>query len=161
SYTDYCALCSVLNLIAKYTNTGMFLTAWEVPDPPTRIAIDASGSVYFSTSSSVQKFTGDAGTLVTIWAGYGSPVGLAVDGSGNVFFADFTNSLVRKFTNTGSFLAQWGSQVGLYGPTGIALDGSGNVYVAESAYSRVMKFTNDGTFLGMWGGYGPGDGKFL
>jgi DNA-binding beta-propeller fold protein YncE len=57
---------------------------------------------------------------------------------------DYFGHQVRRFTNGGSLLGQWGSNGtgdGQFGrPADIATDAAGNVYVTEETNDRVQKF---------------------
>ena len=72
--------------------------------------------------------------------------------------ADTANNRIKKFSNNGTFISEWG----IYGtgngslnyPEGIALDQEGNVYVADTANNRIQVFSSNGTFISKWGGYG-------
>jgi DNA-binding beta-propeller fold protein YncE len=76
-----------------------------------------------------------------------------------VYAVDQLNQRVEKFSNTGTYLTQWGhsgSEPGNFSsPIGIAVDGSGNVYVADTGNNRVEKFTSTGTYITQWTGSGP------
>ncbi|NJL59431.1 MAG: choice-of-anchor D domain-containing protein [Desulfobacteraceae bacterium] len=93
------------------------------------------------------------------------PFGITTDISGNIWVADTGNNRIRKFGNTGTFLAGFGSfgtDNGLFkSPTGIAADSSGNVYVTDKDNNRIQKFSGDGTVMSVWGGYGSTDGLFI
>jgi DNA-binding beta-propeller fold protein YncE len=71
----------------------------------------------------------------------------------------------RKFTSTGTFLAQWGTQGSGAGqfsfPHSIAADHSFNIYVTDTGNNRVEKFTSAGAFVTSWGSSGTGDGQFF
>jgi DNA-binding beta-propeller fold protein YncE len=90
--------------------------------------------------------------------------GLAVDNHGFVYSVDNLHYRVEKYTDTGAFVTQWGSQGSGDGqfnnPNGIALDGNGNVYVADTFNRRVQKFTSSGAYITQWGSLGGGDGQF-
>jgi DNA-binding beta-propeller fold protein YncE len=91
-----------------------------------------------------------------------------VDSNGNVYVADYGNSRVQVFSNTGTFLRKWGTfgwgDGQFSGITGISLDSSGNVNTTEGGLygnaGRVQVFSNTGTFLRKWGTTGTGDGQF-
>jgi DNA-binding beta-propeller fold protein YncE len=68
---------------------------------------------------------------------------------------DYLKNQVQVFTDTGTFITQWGSNdtepgtaLGLFdAPTGIVVDSMGNVYVAEYYNSRVQEFDGEGRIL--------------
>ena len=97
----------------------------------------------------MQKFQND-GTFITKWGGNGAfinPWGIAIDSSGNVYVADQVHQRIAKFTNNGTFIADWSSQIN---PTDIAIDSSDNVYVTEMFDSRIAKFHSNGTLITKW-----------
>src|SRR5262245_27795353 len=80
---------------------------------------------------------------------FNNPIDVAVDGSGNVLVADWGNTRIQKFTNTGTFRTKWGSPGSGDGqfdwpvdPTGVAVDGSGNVFAVDAGNNRIQKFNN-------------------
>ena len=94
------------------------------------------------------------------------PLGVDVDlDTGNVLVAVTESSLIKKFTNNGSFINSWdGTGSGgelLEFPSDVAVDShTHDVYVVERGSSRVQKFTSDGNFIKSWGHEGSGDGDF-
>jgi tripartite motif-containing protein 71 len=94
---------------------------------------------------------------------------VAVDAIGNVYVGDsgnsgFHNNRIHKFTGTGVYLTQWGTQGSGDGQFdrvwGVAVDASGSVYVPDFGNHRVQKFTDSGTYLTQWGTQGSGNGQF-
>ncbi|MDO8872830.1 MAG: hypothetical protein Q7V05_08900 [Methanoregula sp.] len=161
-----------MDLIQKFSSTGIFLTKWTPGGYHMAIAVDSSGNAYVTdfTNQQIRKFS-STGTLLTKWGSLGSgdgqfrnPWDVAVDSSGNVYVADSKNHQIQKFSSTGTFLTKWGSlgsgdgQFNL--PIGVAVDSSGNVYVADNRNQRIQKFSSTGTFLMKWGTSGSGDGQF-
>ncbi len=166
--------------VEKFTSDGIYLAQWGSPgsgngqfDGPTGVATDAAGDVYIADALNfrIQKFT-SGGTYLAQWGSpgsgdgqfngpTGSPKGLATDAVGNVYAADTYNHRVQKFTDTGVYLAQWGSFGSGNGqfkyPMGVATDAAGNVYVADEGNSRIQKFTSNGAYLAQWDSsvYGP------
>jgi tripartite motif-containing protein 71 len=88
----------------------------------------------------------------SVYAALKDPIGVAVDPSGNVFTGELRKNIIQKFTNTGKFIRQWGTEGSSNGefsfPRGVATDSSGNVYVTSG--SHVLKYTNTGKFIGQW-----------
>jgi hypothetical protein len=85
------------------------------------------------------------------------PIDVTVDTSGDVYVADRDNNRIQKFTNTGTFLMQWGSPGscswdGQFAfPADVAADpSSGNIFVAYG--QGIQEFTNSGTFVRQWEG---------
>src|SRR5258706_1733338 len=83
---------------------------------------------------------------------FNSPDGVATDAAGDVYVADHYR--IQKFTNTGTYLTQWGSYGSgsgngqLNSPfLGVATDAAGDVYVANPGSNLIQKFTNTSTFL--------------
>jgi tripartite motif-containing protein 71 len=78
-----------------------------------------------------------------------------VDGWGDVYVVDSGNCRIQKFTSSGDYLQQWGSNGTENGkfdqPTGVAVGPGNVVYVADSANQRIQKFTSNGDYLGQWG----------
>jgi sugar lactone lactonase YvrE len=92
-------------------------------------------------------------------------VGIAVDSSGDVYVVDTFNSRIEKFSNSGSYLMQFGSGRGsgpgqLSGPNSVAVDSAGNVFVTDEANFRVEEFAPSGAFSSMFGSNGTGPGQF-
>ena len=85
--------------------------------------------------------------------------GLGVDASGNIFVADSSNSRIQKFSDTGTYLTQFGSGVTGF-PMDAAVDQSGNVFVVDESMDRVEEFSNSGTFIRQFGSSGTGNGQF-
>lgn len=73
---------------------------------------------------------------------------MAEDASGNLYIADSTNSLVKKYNSSGTFLLQFGGNGTGNGQftnvLGIAVDASGDVFVVD--IDRVQKFTSSGVY---------------
>ncbi|MEU8843089.1 RICIN domain-containing protein [Streptomyces roseus] len=142
---------------------------------PYGVAVDGTGTVYFSEYSAhrVRKVTADG--KISTFAGTGEadcggddgpaasaflnyPRGVAVDGMGAVYVADAGNHRVRKVTAEGeisTFAGTGAAGVGGDGgpataaeldrPYGVAVDGTGVVYIADAENHRVRKVAADGT----------------
>jgi DNA-binding beta-propeller fold protein YncE len=89
------------------------------------------------------------------------PDGVAIDPKDNVFVADTHNHRIQEFTNTGTFIREWGDRGtgnGQFnGPVGVSIDSNGNVFVADTYNHRIQKFTNTGKFIREWGDRGNGN----
>ncbi len=78
-----------------------------------------------------------------------APAALDTDSSGNVWVGDQGNRL-EKFSETGSFLAKFGSggsEEGRFAfsvPLGLDVDGAGNLFVADPGNNRIEKFSGSG-----------------
>lgn len=169
------------NRIRKITTSGVVTTvagtgvAGETDGPaasatfslPTGVAVDASGRVFVSESSSNRIRLIDGSNQVSTYAGTGSagstdgaatsatfysPYHLTVDASNVVFVADATNNLIRMITSGGQVstyagLRNGGSAVvnGLAttatfsGPSGVVVDSSGTVFVADRLNNLIRK----------------------
>src|SRR5580658_2937146 len=76
-----------------------------------------------------------------------------------------TAGRIQEFTNSGDFIAAWGS----YGtgdgqlsyPFGVAVDSKGNVFVSDNGNNRIEKFSSTGAFITKWGTAGAGLGQFV
>ena len=163
------------NRIQKFDSNGNPLNSWTINGTSdissssnrvsnlTSIAVDYSGNVYHSasTSNKIFKYTTD-GSFINSWGSNGkdsgqfsSPTGIAVYQSGNyVYVIDHNNFRIQKFDSDGKFIAAWGSQGTADGqfknPTAIAVDSVGNVYVADSGNFNIQKFDSDGKFISKW-----------
>ena len=140
---------------------------------PARVAVDSSGSVYFSSLHSVFKvdrsgtltrvagngqpgYSGDGGPAVQ--AQLTSPMGIAVDGAGNLYVADRDASVVRRIGTNGIISTVAGNGIaGFFGeggpanlaqlnsPFGVAVDGAGNLYIADTNNNCIRKVSSTGT----------------
>jgi hypothetical protein len=69
---------------------------------------------------------------------------VATDADGNVYVVDVALNRIQKFTDTGTYLTQWGSFGSGNGQfnsaSGVATDAAGNIYVTDIVNNRVQKF---------------------
>lgn len=135
------------------------------------VAVDNNGVVHVLDAGNyrVQRLDYE-GTYLGHWGGpwYFGPdsEALAVDPSGDVFVlslgGEFSN--IQKFTNTGSYVTQWGydgsGDGGFSSPQAFSVDDAGFLYVADFGNHRVQVFDGSGTFVRKWGSGGTGDGQF-
>ena len=104
---------------------------------PTDLAIDGSGNVYVSDSSTItnriQKFD-SGGVFLTKWGSSGdaggqfeSPFGVAVDAAGDdVYVADSANNRIQRFDSSGTFERMWGRDVNQTNPGDLCTAASGD-----------------------------------
>ncbi|MBI5573821.1 MAG: 6-bladed beta-propeller [Elusimicrobia bacterium] len=149
--------------VQKFSSAGTYITQWGGYgngngqfNGPTGIAVDIAADVVYvvdSNNSRVQKFS-STGTYITQWGSLGTGNGqfqfvdfvncqqgpegdIAVDSTGAVYVVDNWNRRIQKFSSTGAYITQWGSNGSGNGqflyPTGIAVDSTGAVYVIQGA----------------------------
>ncbi len=172
------------NNIQKFDSSGNFILQWGSGgngtgqfSSPIGVAVDSSGNVYVADQGNfrIQKFD-SLGNYILQWGSYGSgngqfvyPWELAVDNSGgssngDVFVADNGIQNIQRFTSTGIYVTQWGSNGTGNGqfnsPEGIAIDSNENIYVLDTGNSRIEKFSNTGAYILQWGNMGSGNGQF-
>jgi RHS repeat-associated protein len=94
---------------------------------------------------------------------FGNPDGVAIDSSGNLWIADETNNRLEEYTESGTFIKQFGTKGTEAGqikqPVGLAYD-HGDLYVAEAGNQRVQEFTTAGVYVTKFGSEGTGNGQF-
>ena len=159
--------------LSGFTGDGGPATAAKM-SPPTGIAVDASGNVYFAddANSRLRKvsnsgiittvagigstaFSGDGGAATL--AAIGQPYGVSIDLAGNIYVSDNANARVRKINTSGIISTYAGSAstgfsgdggaatlAGLSNPCGIVMDGLGNLYIADASTNRIRKVNNAG-----------------
>ncbi len=159
--------------VQKFTDTGIYVDAWEGFDNAFDVAIDADGNVWVvdSNANVVKKYSpegafltqiGDptqTGCLDGIFAG---PSGVAFSSTGDIYVVDRVNNRVQQFTAAGVFIDAYGDPNCLPGngnnelelPDGIALDANDNFYVTDNQNERVVKFNAAGAYIDQWGSPG-------
>jgi uncharacterized protein (TIGR03437 family) len=105
--------------------------------------ISASGTITTVAGNATPGYTNDGGLATAAQLNY--PKGIAIDSSGNLFIADFSNSVVRKISASGTITTVAGN--GSFGytgdggpatsaeldfPPGVAVDASGNLFIADT-----------------------------
>ena len=139
---------------------------------PGALALDSTGSVYFTTGNCVLRVDNSgnlsrvAGTSLSGYSGDGgtasaaqlsSPGGLATDSAGNLYIADTGNHCVRRVTpdgnistvagtGTGGYAGDGGSALSgkLNAPQGLAADRYGNLFIADTNNNVVRKISPSG-----------------
>jgi streptogramin lyase len=137
---------------------------------PYGIAVNASGTIYFTERLSNRIRTITTSGLVDVLAGgtafglvdgvgdlarFRAPRGLAIDAAGNLYVADGGNNCIRKITpdrsvttlagsGQGGFADGAGASAQFYNPMMVALDAGGNIYVTDNYNDRIRKVTPTG-----------------
>ena len=156
-------------------------------DFPLGVAVDRSGSVYFSehyhqrirrvdtegtittvAGTGERSYGGDGGPAVE--ARFSFPSGVAVDPAGNLYIADTGNNRIRRVDASGSITTvagsgewRWGGEglaieVPLDRPRSIAVDNSGNLYIVGLANSGIRRVDGTGNMSWIPGSDEPNDG---
>jgi PKD repeat protein len=137
--------------IQKFTSDGVFLTEFSNIFHISDLAVDGSGHIYVVDRDdfTIDKYTPDgaaSGSFSVSW-----PSSIAVDNNGNVYVGIYSSPernllRIKKFTQNGTILAQWGEygtgDGQLNSPSGIAIDLNGNVYVADTQNNCIQKFNH-------------------
>jgi sugar lactone lactonase YvrE len=151
------------NRVQVFESDGTYLDQWGVNGVgngqfkgASGVAIDSQDNVYVTDfgNNRIQKFT-STGDYITQWGSGGStaglfnvPIDLAIDSHDLVYVTDTfvtttSNHRVQIFTNTGQYLAQWGTKGPNPGefnqPWRLDFDGN-QVYVVENGNNRVQVF---------------------
>lgn len=163
-----------LNPIPKPTvwvfdgRTGKVVQQWGAGlfAMPHGLTVDDHDNVWLTDVALQQvfKFSHDGKLLMTLGergvAGedsghFNRPTDVAVLPDGSFYVSDgYRNTRVVKFSSTGKFLFQWGTEGTEPGqfkvPHAITLDKAGNVYVADRENDRVQVFDANGHFIRQW-----------
>lgn len=152
---------------------------------PVGIAVDRSGNLFVTDSSSAIRKITPTGTVSTlagdpVGPGFSNGVGtsarffgasgLATDSIGNVYVADENNYAIRKITPAGlvttlagsgspGFNNGLGAAASFSRPRGVAVDSSGNVFVADQNNSAIRKITSSGLVSTLAGSSSAGSGN--
>lgn len=130
--------------VAEYTPTGALVKVVDNPSPPTTcttgtsygspIAIDPAGYVYLGYEDCIKKYSAELEPLLEFGGAerFTSLGGIAVTPSGRIYVSDLGNR-VQEFDSSGTYLGQWGGNVGYGGlgsiPGTISATRGGNLMV--------------------------------
>ncbi len=139
-------------LLEEFTSIGGSVASWsdsidDDPVVPMAVAVDSSNDVYVADGENYEMWvlnpsSGGSFTVANNWSlpavpydggpPYLAYYGLAVDGSKNVYVADYYNSQVEVYTNTGSQIGLFNGSNGtpLVGPDALLLYNS-DIYVGD------------------------------
>ena len=91
------------------------------------------------------------------------PTALTVDSNGDIWVVDNGNDRVEEFSETGSYVTQFGSKGSgnseFIEPAAIAIS-EGSVYVVDQGNDRVEQFSTAGSYISQFGSRGTGSGQF-
>jgi 4-amino-4-deoxy-L-arabinose transferase-like glycosyltransferase/DNA-binding beta-propeller fold protein YncE len=126
---------------------------------PHGITIDQKGNIWVADSGN-KRIVGitPQGKAFTIFgqAGDGQgqflqPYDLIVEPDGNLVVLDSgSQNFLQRFSQTGKFLASFGTTLGVYSPRGLGIDRSGNIYIADTGNARLAKISPAGDLLTEW-----------
>ena len=154
------------NTIEKFTPDGVgtvFADADDGLENPLDLAFDTAGTLFVSNAfggpthtGSVETFTPDGVGSVFASTGFHTAYGLAFDRAGNLYVSNFSNSTIKKFSSTGTYLGVF-ARTGLNFPHGMIFDRAGYLYVANNGNNTIEKFSSTGADLGVFAstGFGP------
>ena len=145
------------------------------------LAVDSSGTVYFSVAYGVEKITAagamslltgiavdgavlPAGTVASgdldgprATASFGQITSLAVDGSDNLYLIDQTNAALREISAAGTVSTLLPASSGL---SGVAVSSQGTVYVANATWGTVSTVSGGSATVLAGGGERAGTAQF-
>ncbi len=148
--------------------TGAQVASWGADRfiMPHGLTIDDHDNVWLTDVAlhQVFKLTHEGELLLTVGtagvpgadsAHFNLPTDIAVLPDGSFYVSDgYVNTRVAKFSATGHFQFQWGTNGSGPGqfnlPHGIALDAKGRVYVADRGNARIQVFDSAGRFIAQW-----------
>ncbi|MBN8421238.1 MAG: 6-bladed beta-propeller [Verrucomicrobia bacterium] len=155
--------------------TGRLLNSWGANRfiMPHGLTVDQAGNLWLtdvglhqvfkcSPSGEVLLTLGEAGVPGEDTTHFNLPTDVAVLADGSFYVSDgYKNTRVLKFSATGRFEFQWGTQGSGPGefnlPHGITLDPQGRIIVCDRENERLQIFDAKGNFLHEW--KGPQIGK--
>jgi DNA-binding beta-propeller fold protein YncE len=162
-----------LPAVLEYDRSGRLLASWGegMFVWPHGFFLDADGNVWTTDARgatgkghTVMKHAPDGRVLMTLGtpgvAGDGEdtfdgPSDVLVAPDGSIFVVDgHGNDRVVKFSASGEFLMEWGSEGSMLGqfnePHALAMDSRGRLFVADRLNQRIQVFDQNGRFLAVW-----------
>lgn len=86
--------------------------------------------------------------------------GIGLDSAGNVYLPDNNNQVIHKFTGSGTWVADFGSEYLGRDLRSLAVDtANGWIYTSDAQQSQIEKFDTAGNHLATFGSPGSGDGQ--
>jgi len=142
---------------AASADTQRFYDNWTVGAGPVSITNDRSGDITISSNTPspfISRYTAD-GEFINSFAAGGTNLGgrdVTTDSAGNVYVVNSTDSVIKKFSPSGTLITSWGA-FGAGDGQFFAVDdiatGPGNqIYVTDVGNSRIQWFSSTGVFLG-------------
>jgi sugar lactone lactonase YvrE len=118
-----------------------------------------------SAATTADQFTyGPTYSMSSVFFCLCIPTAVAADSKGHLFVADWYESRVQEYGETGEYLGQLGSAgsgPGQYEePKGIAVDSKGNIWVVDEGNARAEEFNEKGGYVRSLGSPGSGPGQF-
>ena len=123
--------------------SGLYLSGPSAfAHPPTGIAVDEHGNVYFVdvVSNSVFKVSPNGKVSIVVKLA-GFPHGLALDAGGNLYVGEYDSNRVLKITPGGE-MRIWTL---VESPCALAVDKVGNVYVCQDRRNVISRISPGGT----------------
>src|SRR5262245_11668944 len=122
--------------LQKFTASGAYLSQWGFHGlfgAPLTVVVDANARVYMSDARGRLQIFDSNGVFLREISPFPAGSGVALDRDGNIYATDAATYSVKKFSNSGTPLAEWGFPGHSSGqfdrPEGIAVDSDGHVYV--------------------------------
>ena len=121
---------------------------------PAGVAVDETGNIYVSDTSSGTLWKGTVGgTFTAAITGLSGPAQAAVDGLGSVYVADSGNNRVMELSAAGVVSTVVS---GLSAPSGLLATGNGILYIANAGTNQILRYnTGKLVALGITGLSGP------
>jgi DNA-binding beta-propeller fold protein YncE len=140
-----------------FENTGLPHTTNSVKFQDTTYCTDLvgymeykDGYLWVADSDIVYKFDGKLTLVDSFLTDAGVLRGLALDDSGYIYLADYSSSMIWKYTTDGQAVTNWGeygTRLGYFKDLHDLEYHNGKLYVADTGNDRIQIFDTDGNFL--------------